>query len=66
MVDAGDFLEYANVFGYSYGTSRKDVEKELKRGRHVALVIDTQGAMQLKKRPQSDLYLHLPSQFRRA
>ncbi|MGH2638972.1 MAG: guanylate kinase, partial [Rhabdochlamydiaceae bacterium] len=46
----GDFLEHANVFGYHYGTSKKLVEKELKTGKDVILVIDTQGALQLKGR----------------
>lgn len=45
-----EFLEHASVFGYSYGTSKKDVEKQLAQGRHVVLVIDTQGAMELKKK----------------
>ena len=44
----GEFLEHARVFGHYYGTSKRAVEKELEKGRHVALVIDTQGAMQLK------------------
>ncbi len=47
-LSAGDFLEHANVFGNLYGTSRALVEKELERGKHVILVIDTQGALQLK------------------
>lgn len=47
-IKEGDFLEHANVFGHSYGTSRKFVEAEQKKGKHIILVIDTQGAMQLK------------------
>jgi guanylate kinase len=47
-VQAKEFLEYANVFGKHYGTSREYVEGERKKGNHVILVIDTQGAMQLK------------------
>jgi guanylate kinase len=43
----GEFLEYAQVFGNYYGTSRKVVEEAQGRGKHVLLVIDTQGAMQL-------------------
>lgn len=46
----GDFLEHANVFGNHYGTSRTLVEKELDSGKHVILVIDTQGALQLKEK----------------
>ncbi len=49
-LEAGDFLEHANVFGFNYGTSKSLVEKELKAGKNVILVIDTQGAQQLKGR----------------
>ena len=42
-----DFLEYAVVFDCYYGTSRSHVEQQLELGKHVILVIDTQGAMQL-------------------
>lgn len=45
----GDFLEYAEVFGYYYGTSREFVLQQQKTGKHVILVIDTQGAMKLKR-----------------
>ncbi|MBM3184033.1 MAG: guanylate kinase [Chlamydiae bacterium] len=48
-IKEGEFLEYATVFGHFYGTSRKSVEEKLCCGKHVALVIDTQGAMQIKK-----------------
>jgi len=49
MIQKGEFLEHARVFGHYYGTSKRNVEKQLEQGKHVALVIDTQGAMQLKK-----------------
>lgn len=48
-IEEGDFLEYAQVFDHYYGTSRQFVEDHLNQGKHVVLVIDTQGAMQLKK-----------------
>ena len=48
-VHQGDFLEYAEVFGYHYGTSLSFVHKQQEMGKHVFLVIDTQGAKQLKK-----------------
>ncbi|PIS00718.1 MAG: guanylate kinase [Chlamydiae bacterium CG10_big_fil_rev_8_21_14_0_10_35_9] len=44
-----DFLEWAEVFGEYYGTSRSHVEKLQMEGKHVALVIDTQGAEKLRK-----------------
>lgn len=43
-----DFLEHVELFGHYYGTSRSWVEKKLNEGMHVFLVIDTQGAQQLK------------------
>jgi len=49
-IKEGEFLEYAKVFGNYYGTSRKFVESEQGKGKHVILVIDTQGALQLKGR----------------
>jgi guanylate kinase len=49
MIQFDQFLEYAKVYQDFYGTSRQFVESELERGRHVLLVIDTQGALQLMK-----------------
>lgn len=46
-IKEGEFLEYVNLYGDMYGTSKKWVEERLKRGKHVFLVIDTQGAMLL-------------------
>jgi len=50
MVSEGDFLEWANVHGYRYGTPRKPIENSLKKGISVLLDIDTQGALHLKER----------------
>ncbi len=58
-IRVGDFLEYAEVFGYHYGTSLKLVHDEQKQGRHVFLIIDTQGAMQLKKKNFPAIYVFL-------
>lgn len=46
-IENGDFLEYAKVFDQYYGTSKSFVEAQKKKGKHVILVIDTQGAIQL-------------------
>jgi guanylate kinase len=58
-IEQGDFLEYAEVFGYYYGTSQAFVLKQQEMGKHVFLVIDTQGAMQLRKKKFSALYIFL-------
>lgn len=42
-----DFLEYATVFHHYYGTAKSSVEELRRQGKHVLLVIDTQGARQL-------------------
>ncbi len=47
-IEEGEFLEYAQVFGNYYGTSRKFVQAQQEKGKHVILVIDTQGALQLR------------------
>ncbi len=45
-----DFLEWADVFGHYYGTGARDVERLLQEGQDVVLVIDVQGARQIKAR----------------
>ncbi len=45
----GEFLEWADVFGNLYGTSRADTERLLATGDDVVLVIDVQGARQVRK-----------------
>jgi guanylate kinase len=44
----GEFLEYAEVFGNYYGTSREEFEGAERKGRDLVLDIDVQGARQLK------------------
>jgi guanylate kinase len=48
MIESGDFLEYAVVYGNYYGTSRRWIEKELAGDHDVLLEIDWQGAAQLR------------------
>jgi guanylate kinase len=50
MIAADEFLEWADVFGNLYGTCATDVERELARGCDVILVIDVQGARQVRLR----------------
>jgi len=49
MIERGEFLEWADVFGNIYGTSRLDAEKLQGSGQDVVLVIDVQGAAQVKR-----------------
>jgi guanylate kinase len=50
MVRDGAFLEWADVFGNLYGTCADDTEACLARGDDVVLVIDVQGARQVRTR----------------
>jgi guanylate kinase len=50
MVAADAFLEWADVFGNLYGTSAGDAERELAAGHDLVLVIDVQGARQVRAR----------------
>lgn len=49
MVSQGEFLEWAEVHGNYYGTSKRWIEKEMEAGRDVLLEIDWQGAQQVRK-----------------
>ena len=55
MVKAGELLEWADVFGYRYGTPRRPVEKALRAGRDVLFDIDWQGTQQLREKARDDL-----------
>ena len=55
MVADQAFLEYATVFGNSYGTPKADVMAVLERGGDVLFDIDWQGTQQLKARARDDL-----------
>lgn len=56
-IKKGEFLEYAEVFGHFYGTSRKFVEEKRALGQHVVLVIDTQGALKLKQQKEDAIFI---------
>jgi guanylate kinase len=55
MVQAGEFLEHACVFGNKYGTPRAPVMAALAAGRDVLFDIDWQGTQQLKQQARDDL-----------
>ena len=50
MAAAGEFLEWAEVFGNLYGTGASDTETVLASGHDVVLVIDVQGARKVRAR----------------
>ncbi len=55
MAAAGELLEYARVFGRSYGTPRAPVEAALRAGQDVMFDIDWQGFHQLRAAMPGDV-----------
>ncbi len=49
LINEGDFLEHAQVFGNYYGTSQSAVKQQLAQGLDVILEIDWQGAEQVRR-----------------
>jgi guanylate kinase len=62
MIERGEFLEHANVFGENwYGTPREPVIRNLAEGRLMILEIDVQGGLQVRKSfPQAFMLLIVP------
>jgi guanylate kinase len=50
MVRRDELLEWADIFGHCYGTGRADTEAALAAGVDLVLVIDVQGARQVRRR----------------
>jgi guanylate kinase len=64
MIREDAFLEWADVFGNLYGTSAADAERELAQGRDLVLVIDVQGARQVRLRCRDTVNIFvLPPSF---
>jgi guanylate kinase len=61
MVGNNAFVEWANVHGKRYGTSKKGIEDRLANGEDVLLEIDYQGALQVRESfPHAVLIFILP------
>lgn len=61
MISAGEFVEYAEVFGNLYGTSIAAINQSLDTGCHLILEIDWQGAAQIRRAmPESRSIFILP------
>jgi guanylate kinase len=59
MIGDNEFVEWANVFGYRYGTPKQPVKDALREGRDILFDIDWQGARQL----EPDFGEHLVTMF---
>ena len=59
-IHAGKMLEYASFAGNYYGTPKDAVQKQLDQGKDVILVIEIQGALQIKEKVPQALFIFLP------
>ena len=65
MIARGEFVEWAEVFGHLYGTSKKQLRAAQKRGQDILLDIDVQGHGQVRKKlPEAVSIFVLPPSFR--
>jgi guanylate kinase len=55
MVEDGHFIEWAHVFGFSYGTPKAQIKAGLKAGRDFLFDIDWQGTQQLYQKAETDV-----------
>ena len=62
-IDAGEFVEHAQVHANRYGTLKSEVLERSRQGKDVILDIDVQGAMQIRKAAENDPELAAVLQF---
>lgn len=55
MVEDGHFMEWAHVFGHSYGTPKAQIKAGLKEGQDFLFDIDWQGTQQLYQKAETDV-----------
>lgn len=64
MIEQGELLEWAEVYGHRYGVPRQPVEQALARGEDVIVKVDVQGAKTIKERIPGAVLLFLTTSSR--
>lgn len=59
MIQEGEFIEHADVYGNMYGTLRAPMEEAIEKGQIFLVEIDIQGALQLKTLEMPGLYVFI-------
>ena len=59
MIDAGEFAEWAEIYGHRYGTSKTILERIRDEGRDVIVDIDGQGAQQLRNQDLQAIFIFI-------
>lgn len=58
-VAANEFVEWAEVYGNYYGTPCTELKGALESGKDILLEIDTQGALQVKKKYPNGIFIFI-------
>jgi len=59
MIENGEFLEYAEVYGNYYGTLKSYVYERLSAGKDIVLEIDIQGALSVKNKFDNAVFVFI-------
>ncbi len=62
-INDGEFLEHQEIYGQHYGTLRSEVDKGINTGKVVFLIIDVQGAQELKRKIDAKTIFLMPPTF---
>jgi len=60
-IDAGEFVEWEEIYGNYYGTLRQEVDRALEQGQHILFDVDVKGGLSIRKQyPESLLVFIRP------
>ena len=59
MIEKGELLEWANVYGNLYGVPKSELQQALDKGRDVIVKVDVQGAATIKKTVPQAVFIFL-------
>jgi len=59
LIENGELIEWAEVYGEYYGTPKKYIERLLESGKHVLIDADTQGGTRLRARFEDGVFIFL-------
>ena len=58
-IEAGDFVEWEEIYGNYYGTLRQEVDRALESGRHILFDMDVKGGLSIRKRYPESLLIFI-------